>query len=87
MADYTHADLERDFAPLGEWNDADTRARIATIVQEGTQATPQEVSVYTKTVAKDHCARTFAKPYLISLCLRIPTRCAAPPKAGARTFG
>ena len=43
MADYSHADLEREFAPLGSWGDVETRARIAQIVQEGTQAPPEEI--------------------------------------------
>lgn len=87
MADYTHADLERDFAPLGEWNDADTRARIATIVQEGTQATPQEVSVYNVENSRQrplcpHIRKTLSN---LTLSSRIPTRC-APPKAGAHSL-
>ena len=50
MAEYTHEDLERDFAPLGEWDDKATKERIAQIVKEGTQSTPELVSTVFLTV-------------------------------------
>lgn len=50
MAEYTHEDLERDFAPLGEWDDKATKERIAQIVKEGNQSTPELVSTVFLTV-------------------------------------
>ena len=35
--------LERGFPPLGEWGDVETRERIAFIIAEGKQGSPEEI--------------------------------------------
>ena len=40
-ANVSHAELQAQFFPLGEWPDKDTRARIRFIIDEGLQADPE----------------------------------------------